>query len=214
MKDHLHEAIFVPHQALLTSSSRKPSREVRMPRNTRENLSIPRTLLIFNLHDEYLSDDIMTQIWLYHRRCWEQKEVRKVGRRTMQQILLLCFFNKSKEVKSLDDKMSHSMWPTMPWVLGLVLRAWQFWVDPTRRRICKIPWPNGISRSLLECEEFHTRLVVDLGNRIDQLAEGSHQSKINYGQRFLCFGVLDFMMATELKWCDKTKNSYTERKTE
>ena len=31
---------FVHHQALITSSSRKPSREVGMPRNTRENMSI------------------------------------------------------------------------------------------------------------------------------------------------------------------------------
>ena len=30
----------VPHQALITSSSRKPSREVGMLRNTRENTSI------------------------------------------------------------------------------------------------------------------------------------------------------------------------------
>ena len=31
----------VPHQALITSSSRKPGREVGMLRNTRENMSIP-----------------------------------------------------------------------------------------------------------------------------------------------------------------------------
>ena len=32
---------YVPHQALITPSSKKPSREVGMPRNTRENVSIP-----------------------------------------------------------------------------------------------------------------------------------------------------------------------------
>ena len=32
---------YVPHQALIPSSSRMPSREVGMPRNTRENMSIP-----------------------------------------------------------------------------------------------------------------------------------------------------------------------------
>ena len=32
---------YVPHQALVTSSSRKPSRESRMQRNTREDMSIP-----------------------------------------------------------------------------------------------------------------------------------------------------------------------------
>ena len=33
--------IYIPHQALITSFSRKPSREVGMPRNTLENISIP-----------------------------------------------------------------------------------------------------------------------------------------------------------------------------
>ena len=43
---------YVPHQALNTSSSRKPSREVGMPRNTRENTSIPGNVLIVNMLDE------------------------------------------------------------------------------------------------------------------------------------------------------------------
>ena len=36
-----HDSTYVPHQALTSSSSRKPSREVGMLRNTRENVSIP-----------------------------------------------------------------------------------------------------------------------------------------------------------------------------
>ena len=36
-----YDSTHVPHQALVTSSSRKPSREVGMLRNTRENMSIP-----------------------------------------------------------------------------------------------------------------------------------------------------------------------------
>ena len=35
-----YERTYVPHQALITSSSRMPSREVEMLRNTRENMSI------------------------------------------------------------------------------------------------------------------------------------------------------------------------------
>ena len=35
------DSAHVSHQALITSSSRKPSREVGMPRNTREDMSIP-----------------------------------------------------------------------------------------------------------------------------------------------------------------------------
>ena len=36
-----YERTYVLHQALVTSSSRKPSREVGMLRNTREDMSIP-----------------------------------------------------------------------------------------------------------------------------------------------------------------------------
>ena len=39
LTEHLWRT-YVPHQALITSSSRKPSRDVGMPRNTRENMSI------------------------------------------------------------------------------------------------------------------------------------------------------------------------------
>ena len=36
-----YDSTYVPHQALITSSSRKPGREAGMLRNTRENTSIP-----------------------------------------------------------------------------------------------------------------------------------------------------------------------------
>ena len=36
-----YDCTYVPHQAPITLSSRQPSREVGMPRNTRENMSIP-----------------------------------------------------------------------------------------------------------------------------------------------------------------------------
>ena len=36
-----HDGPHVPHQALNISSSKKPSREVEMPRDTQENMSIP-----------------------------------------------------------------------------------------------------------------------------------------------------------------------------
>ena len=35
------DSTYVPHQALITSSSRKPGREVGILRNTREDMSIP-----------------------------------------------------------------------------------------------------------------------------------------------------------------------------
>ena len=39
-----YDSAFVPHQALITSSSRKPSREIGMLRNTREEMSVPGTV--------------------------------------------------------------------------------------------------------------------------------------------------------------------------
>ena len=36
-----YDSTYVPRQALITSSSRKPSREIGMLRNTRENMIIP-----------------------------------------------------------------------------------------------------------------------------------------------------------------------------
>ena len=38
-------------------------------------------------------------------------------------------------------------------------------------------------------------------DRSNQLAEGPHQSKINYGKDFSDYEELDLMMAAELKWC-------------
>ena len=77
---------YVPHQALITSSSRKPSREVGMPRNTRENMSIPRK--------RFWLSTCSTRSWritqwfkkfgntIGNRWCrgfWEKKELRIVG---------------------------------------------------------------------------------------------------------------------------------------
>ena len=45
---------YVPHQALITSSSRKPSREVGMPRSTRDNMSIPGNVF----HRQWDPDDL------------------------------------------------------------------------------------------------------------------------------------------------------------
>ena len=36
-----YDSAYVPHQALITSSSRKLSRDIGMPRNTREDVSLP-----------------------------------------------------------------------------------------------------------------------------------------------------------------------------
>ena len=75
-----YDSTHVPHQALITSSSRKPEREVGMQRNTRENLSIPgHIFLIVNMLDEILMNyTTIQEIWRHHRRFREEKELRKV----------------------------------------------------------------------------------------------------------------------------------------
>ena len=88
----------------------------------------------------------------------------------------------------------------MPWVLGLVPKAWQFRVISqflTKR--------NFKAGSWISKQEFAQKRRIPRSycngsrDRSNQLAEGSHQSKINCGKRFLW--LLDLMMAAELKWC-------------
>ena len=72
---------YVPHHALITSSSRKPSHEVGMPRNTRENMSIPGNVLD-RPHAQRYSDELHNYsrnlaFWVF----WEQKELRKLRAR-------------------------------------------------------------------------------------------------------------------------------------
>ena len=85
----------VSRQALITSSSRKPSRESRMQRNTREDVSIPGNVLIVNLPDECLRKYTMIQgIWQHH---WgfRERELRKVGvKNHCNQYLYLVFREK------------------------------------------------------------------------------------------------------------------------
>ena len=189
----IYDCACVPHQAQITSSSRKPSREVWMPRNTRENMSIPGT--VFDRQharrdsDELHNDSRNLAISLAILRT---EGIDNGGsEEPLQSIPLLCLSVRARR-KSLDGKWVLCLWLTMPRVLG-VLKAWQFRVISPRRCICKIPWPNGISelsrefpsRNLRGGEESRARIAVDQENRSSQLAEGPHQSKINYGKRFL-----------------------------
>ena len=86
---------YVPHQALITSSSRKPSREVGMPRNTRDNMSRKR----------FWSSTCPTRSWRItqwfkkfgdseNRRNWEQWQ-----RRTIAINSLPCFSVRARREK-------------------------------------------------------------------------------------------------------------------
>ena len=125
-----YDSTHVPHQALITSSSRKPEREVGMQRNTRENMSIPgHVFLIVNMLDEILMNYTMIQeIWRHHRRFREEKELRKVRAKIHCKQYLYLAFRYRQRKKSRRQELSYVYdWPCR--VFGLVLKvAWHFQV--------------------------------------------------------------------------------------
>ena len=96
-----YDSACVPHQALITSSSRKPSRDIGMLRNTREEMSIPGNVFECQharrdpdeLHDD--SRKLATTSAIL-RKNWE-----KWNRRTIAIDTYILLFEKSK-TKSLD----------------------------------------------------------------------------------------------------------------
>ena len=96
-----YDSAYVSHQALITSSSRKPSRDIGMLRNTREEMSIPGNVFECQharrdpdeLHDD--SRNLATTSAIL-RRNWE-----KWKRRTIAIDTFSLLFEKSK-TKSLD----------------------------------------------------------------------------------------------------------------
>ena len=112
----------VSHQALIPSSSKKPSRESRMQRNTREDMSIPGSVfLIVNLPDECLENHtVIQENWQHHRGFREEKELRKVVvKNHCNQCLHLAFREKPRK-KVWTTASVLSLWLTMPRVSGLV----------------------------------------------------------------------------------------------
>ena len=57
------------------------------------------------------------------------------------------------------------LWLTVPWILGLVFKAWQFRVICPWRCICEIPWPNGISKLYSEFPSRSLRKGVTKGKK-------------------------------------------------
>ena len=89
---------------------------------------------------------------------------------------------------------------TVPWILGLVFKARQFRVISPRRCVCK----NSLTKRNFRAEQWISKLKFAQKRRIsrsycsgsrdrsNQLAEWPHQSKINYGKRFLWLWRIDF----------------------
>ena len=96
----------VPHQALVSSSSRKRSREVGMPRNTREDMSIPGNVFdcqhIRRDPDELHNDsrNLATSLAILRKEGIENSG----SAEPLQSILLPCFSVRAKRSKGLDDK--------------------------------------------------------------------------------------------------------------
>ena len=91
----------------ITSRSRKPGRESRMQRNTREDISIPGC--VFLIVNQCLMNYIwIREIWHHHREFREEAGIEKSGsEEPLQPIPLPCFSVRARE-KSLDrQKLSN-----------------------------------------------------------------------------------------------------------
>ena len=89
------DSAHVPHQALITSCSGKPSRELRMRRNTRRDMSFPRGP--DELHNT--SRNLATS-------SGEEKDLRKVGAMNHCNQYLYLSFKREQEKKARRQKLS------------------------------------------------------------------------------------------------------------
>ena len=133
----------VPHQAHITSSSRKPSRELRMQRNTRDDMGIPGNVFDRQsarrdpdeLHNT--SKNLATSSGILTREGIEKWERRSISINTFT-----LFSGKSNGKESRRQKLSYVFEKTLLLVLGLVLTvAWQYGDTLPRRCI----WENSLT---------------------------------------------------------------------
>ena len=113
------DSAHVPHQALITSSSRTPSRETKMQRNTREGISISGNVFVCQLARRDLDDlhnhsrNLATSPGVLRREGIEKSG----SEEPLQSIPLPCFQERARQ-KSLDGGQI-----TMLRVLGVALKA-------------------------------------------------------------------------------------------
>ena len=89
----------VSHQALISQSSRKPSRESRMQRDTRREKVFPETFFIVNLLDEYLRNYFFySRNWATSSGIHRREGIEKSGReKSLQPRPLPCLSGKAKD---------------------------------------------------------------------------------------------------------------------
>ena len=104
------------------------------------NMSIPGTVFDCQrarrnpdeLHDD--SSNFATSSAILKTEGIEKREIEE----PLQTLPSPCFWVRARQKSPDDRNCLMSIWPTMPWVLGLVLKvAWQFRVISPRRCICK-----------------------------------------------------------------------------
>ena len=139
----------VPHQALITSSSRKPSRDIGMLRNTREDMNIPGNVFECQharrdpdeLHDDSRKLSTTSAIL-------RTEGIEKSGsEEPLQSIPMSLLFEKSK-TKSLDGgKCPVSMTNHTRGYWDLYSRHGNSELSLLGDASAKIPWPNEIFRT-------------------------------------------------------------------
>ena len=127
----------VPHQALITSRSRKPSREVGMPRMW---VFLETFLIVYMLNEILMNYTVIQEIWQQHWRFWEQKELRKMGAKNHcnQCSYLAC--RGKQEKKSKWQKLFYVYDLPCLGCLDLFSKHDSSELSPPRRCICRIPW--------------------------------------------------------------------------
>ena len=144
----------VSHQVLITSNSRKPSREFRMQRNTREDMSFPG-----NVFDCQLARRVLEELHRDSRNLATPSGIQRregIEKSGSEEPLL---FGKSEGKKSRRRELSHVHEQPCRGYRDLYSKRHDPELD------CKLP-----KRGLLEGEESHTRFAVDQGNRSSQIA--------------------------------------------
>ena len=188
-------------KTLITWSCTKPSREVGMPRNTREHMSIPGN--VFDRQhaqrdsDKVHNDSRNLATFLTILRTSIEKNG---SEESLQSIPLPCFSVRADERKSLDDKKVLCLWLTMPWVFGLVLK----WHDnsvlsPLGAASAKysLTKRNFKAGSWISKQKFTQKRRISRSycsgsrDRSNQLAEGPHQIEINHEKDFPDYEELD-----------------------
>ena len=185
----------VPHQALITSSSRKPTCEFRVHRNTREDMCIPGN--VFDCPPARRDPDEVhnePRIWATSSGVLRREGIEKSeSGDPLQSIPLPCFQRRVRQ-RSLDGgnypmsmTNNHAVGiatctqsgMSIPSYLSSEIHLGQF---PGHTEFQKLDceFPNG---SLREGEKSYSGITVDQGNRNSQIAGRLHHAKINNGQR-------------------------------